>query len=178
MIPRLALLIAAAPAAVHCGPLADAFEPGIRGISWQSCEPETALPQGRWESGAGFRVYIARDDKPVVGVKRNRRSEIHVACDSQSAKVASVSFTFPGDDATFAALIQALTEHFGPYQDERHNAVTDNATPFVGLNFLWKDGDFTVTLARFVAGTSPTTSLTAVRASPSEPVDRSTLGLE
>lgn len=109
----LACLALMASGVATAGPIADAFSPGFRGVSWSSaCTPDAVLPGGTWEKSGPTRYYRVRDDKSEFGVPRNGSSYIDFFC-SLSGKVGWVTITFPGSNAAFEKLSRALIEAFG-----------------------------------------------------------------
>lgn len=109
----LACLALTTSGVAAAGPIADAFSPGFRGVSWTStCAPDQVLPGGTWEKPGPTRRYRIRDDKPEFGVPRDAASYIDYFC-SINGKVGWVTITFPGSTAAFEKLSQALIETFG-----------------------------------------------------------------
>lgn len=175
MIRRTLTILAALPAAAVAGPLADTFGPGIRGVSWEACDPESALPGGKWQKQGLARLYVVRDDKAFLGIQRARRNEIQIACNTEGTAVTSITVTFPGSDSAFMALMQVMAENFGPHEAERHGVAAET---FAGLNYSWVDGDLMASVSRFTTGLTSSNSLTIARTATTAAKSRQELGLE
>lgn len=127
----LASLLLATAAPVWSGPIAGEFSSGYEGISWglPLADLVGMLPQGEhyFSTAPGERVYIVRNDDPLLGVPRiGYRVQYHLGKDGG---VESIAVGIPYD--RYQQLLGALVSQFGPY------AVTRQVGTATG--FWWKE---------------------------------------
>jgi len=132
------LLVISAPG--WSGPIAEQFGSGYEGVKWGSPLADLVgmLPQGEhyFSTAPGERVYIVRNDDPLLGVPRTgNRVQYHFGKDGG---VESIAIGVPYD--RYQQLLGALISQFGPYAASRDvGAVT---------KFWWKEDQGVVIAVR------------------------------
>jgi hypothetical protein len=116
--PFALLLLAISPLA-WSGPIADQFRSGYEGVRWglPLADLVGMLPEGEhhFSTAPGERVYIVRNDEPLLGVPRvGNRVQYHLGKDGG---VESIAVGIPYD--RYQQLLGALISQFGPYAISR-----------------------------------------------------------
>lgn len=163
--------------AVHAGPLADTFGPGLFGVKWGATktEVEAVHPNGKWHHSP-VDSYQIDDSRPIFGMER-KKQKITFAFASDD-RLTSMAIYFGGGSMGYANVLHFMTEQFGPPLRNENEKIEENYGFGTTLGARWPaDGQINVTLLTQIAAFSQSTFLLIQRTADS-PKDRAALGLE
>lgn len=165
---------------VFAGPMAELLGDGILGTTWgdDKAEVEAAHPGGKWKKIGALSVYTVRDGRAIFGVNRNKNDALGFAF-TADGKLSSISIWFPGKSETFAELLAATTQQFGPplaSEDERFELKYDLVTA-TGLKWA-PDGPLSLTLSMMAFGFSIDYALSISHSAVDVSKSKGDLGLE